>query len=82
MSEVSEALDDLHDGRRTLDEVADLFRTRDWPAREDPAQPVGGAFSEIAHAHATEVIDRHQYMVLAKAAADRINQQYSPQEDP
>lgn len=80
MSEVTDALRELRDGKRTLDDVAEFFRAREWPTREPPeqgdaSQPEPGSFAEVAYAYGAGDITIEQYTVLAKAAADKINRQ-------
>jgi hypothetical protein len=55
VSEVTEALQELHDGNRTLEDVAEFFRTRDWPS--GPERPRPTTFKEAA---AAEMHDRDE----------------------
>lgn len=78
MSEVSEALDALQRGERTLEDVEELFLTRKWPlhgAEQDTDSPPEGSFVELANAYSTRTITLDQYVILAAAASDAMNQQ-------
>lgn len=83
MSDVTELLDALSRGDKTVDEVATEFRTLPWkkgPKRpdtyqglvkaeeSDPEPQVDGSFDEVSTAYALGRIDDEQYAVLAKAA--------------
>ncbi len=85
-SEVSKLLDALHAGSVSIDEVADRFRRRRWPARpsgppvdhmemaaaslEDPEPSVPGSFDDVVAAYDAKKITREQFQVLSKAAAE------------
>lgn len=86
MSKVTELLDELHDGSKSVDEVAAEFSSMSWPkgpARPttylalakadmgDPTPEVDGSFDEVSTAYALGRIDDKQYAVLAKAAAGK-----------
>jgi hypothetical protein len=93
--EVSDALQQLHPGERTVEDVAEFFRTRYWPMGTEPApsnfkdaaraeqhdvdQPAAGSFAEVAFAYSAGVITFDQYAVLAKAAAEAIKAQRAEQ---
>ncbi len=86
MSEVMDALRALQAGERTVEDVEDMFRTRNWPkptttrpttgaealARdsEDPEEPVDGSFFEVADAFTRSIIDIDTYERLATAASE------------
>jgi DNA-binding ferritin-like protein len=86
VSDVTDLLAALRDGTLTTDEVAERFRTRQWPGRtkkdpttflelatadqEDPEPDVPGSFDEVTAAYARGEINRQQYRTLAHAAGD------------
>lgn len=85
MSAVTDLLDQLSAGSKTVDEVADAFRVHQWPVTreptldaaegfrrdiEDPEEPVEGSFFEVALARSMGTITMDQYEVLAEAAAE------------
>jgi hypothetical protein len=66
---VTEALEALRRGDRTLEQVEELFGTRVWPRGRDTDRSGPGSFAEVADAYSTGVIDHDQYVRLANAAA-------------
>lgn len=83
-NEVSDLLNALHAGHMTLDEVAQRFRRRKWPARgpqattyaelakaemEDPEPSAPGSFDEVTLAYHRGDLTDQQYDVLAAAMA-------------
>lgn len=86
MGKITDLLDDLHDGNKSLEEVAAEFGSMKWkqgPPRaanyeeaitaelSDPPLPVEGSFDEVSMAYAVGQIDDKQYAVLAKAAGSK-----------
>ena len=85
-NEVTDLLDALHQGSMTLDEVAERFRHRSWPARkrsqprsfleaaavdmEDPDPYIPGSYDDVLAAYDRGQLTDGQYAVLAKAIAD------------
>lgn len=88
MSEVSELIAALNEGKMTLDAVANRFRTRSWPrtgaprpssylelaeqAQLDSDLEVPGSFEEVISAYHDGLLTAEQYQVLAQAAADAL----------
>lgn len=85
MSAVTDMLDRLVAGSKTVEEVAEDFRQYAWPVTRDPAAtgeeaftrsledpetPVEGSFFDVSHYHASGQITDDQYDVLAEAAAE------------
>lgn len=78
MSEVTEAVAALQRGDRTLEDVAEMFRTRRWPrgsGRRDTDGPPEGSFTEVADAYSNNDLTTDQYVVLAEAAREAMQQQ-------
>lgn len=75
VSEVTEALQELADGKREIDDVAQFFREREWPRRADGDDPEPGSFSEVADAYSSRLIDHEQYVQLAQAATEAMREQ-------
>lgn len=85
-NEVVELISALHDGRASLDEVAQRFRDRKWPRRQksepasyldmaaadlqDPDPYIPGSFDDVAAAYHQKKITREQFRVLSEAVAD------------
>lgn len=95
MSEVTDALRALQAGERTIEDVEQMFRTRNWPkvvppadaqeaiARDaigDPEEPADGSFFEVASAFTNGVIDVDTYERLADAASEAISASDTPPE--
>lgn len=81
MATVTELLDDLAEGRASLDETAQLFRTRKWPKPAgDPshAQAWGEADDDSPSPDSWAAVDADsrltadQYEVLAEAYEDAL----------
>lgn len=82
MSDVTDTINALHQGKITLGEAANRFRGRQWPIRPKAADPLladaagdvepepEGGFSEVQDAFNSGLIDGGQYQQLAHAAAD------------
>jgi hypothetical protein len=85
VSAVTDLLDQLVAGRKTVDEVAEEFRTYAWPVTrepttdpaegfrrdiEDPEEPVEGSFFDVSLYRTLGKINMDQYEVLAEAAAE------------
>ncbi|HWF80481.1 MAG TPA: hypothetical protein VN695_07835 [Streptosporangiaceae bacterium] len=84
-NEVQELLDALHEGRITLDEVAQHFRVRKWPRRrktdptsyldmaaaelQDPDPYIPNSFDDVAAAFHQKKITRDQFRALSEAVA-------------
>jgi hypothetical protein len=72
LSEVTDALDALADGDRTLDDVERFFDEYQWPQRVQPVNrseaPGDGSFAEVAYAYSVGKITHHQYTRLAEVA--------------
>jgi hypothetical protein len=91
VSEVTEALEALAAGKRSIEDVEAFFAEREWPRRADPPattlddiyrreqqdapEPPEGSFAEVAYAYSAKLIDLDQYARLAKAAAEAMNSQ-------
>jgi hypothetical protein len=85
-SEVVDLIHALRDGIMSLEDVAQRFRERTWPASkkappasylemarramEDPEPDVPGSFDEVAAAYHRGELTRPQFRVLAEAAAE------------
>jgi hypothetical protein len=90
-SEVTELIAAFRAGAMSLDEVAQRFRERAWPAREapdirtgpdlavhgldDPDPYVPGSFDDVSAALHRKDLTLAEYEVLAEAAAEGINAQ-------
>jgi hypothetical protein len=86
-SEVTGYVAALRAGRMSLDEVAERFRQRDWPAARRPApttyaemaqqqdvEPdVPGSYDEVTAAYDRGDLTSHEYRVLSDAVAEAIN---------
>jgi hypothetical protein len=86
MSEITELLHALEDGKITLDEVAERFREHKWPRKrvieydtyeelaarnlQDPDPYVPGSFDDVAAAYHQKKISREQFRALSEAVAD------------
>ena len=85
MSEVTDLIDAYRAGDLTLDQLAQRFRERTWPARrpsprtareawqremEDPEPIQEGSFEEIASAYRVGEISVEDYRVLSAAVRD------------
>lgn len=78
MSEVTDALDALQRGERTLEQVQEFFLTRHWPrpsGRRDTGARSEGSFTEVADAYSNGSLSLDQYVVLAEAASTAMKQQ-------
>jgi hypothetical protein len=87
-TEVTDLIAALRNGTLSLDEVAQLFRSRAWPktrkpsptsylemataALEDPEPDVPGSFDEVTAAYDRGELTREQYRALAEAVADSL----------
>jgi len=85
-NEVRDLLTALREGSMSLEDVAQRFRERTWPATrpppptsylemaaralEDPRPDVPGSFDEVTAAYARREITREQYRVLGEAVAE------------
>lgn len=85
-SEVSDLIDALRDGTMTLDEVAQMFRERQWPRRrrpppasylemaarvqEDPEPYDPNSFDDVTAAYHRGELSDSQYDTLAEAMAE------------
>jgi len=85
-SEVRDLLDALHDGKLSLDELAERFRQRKWPRRssppartyrelaleqlQDPEPYVPNSYDDVAAAYHLGRLTSEQYAVLTQAMAD------------
>lgn len=78
MGDVTDALDALSRGDRSIEDVERWFADRRW-RQPRPAQsgerPDDGSFAEVAYAYSTGVIDLDQYTRLAEVAAAAIRRQ-------
>jgi hypothetical protein len=88
-SEITDLIAALNSGDMSLDQVAQRFRERSWPATtppapvtqsewearllSDPDPHVSGSFDDVAAAFFREDITLDQYGVLSEAAAASIN---------
>ncbi len=79
-------LEALHDGKMSLEEVAERFRTRKWPRRSkppartyrelaleqlgDPEPYEPNSYDDVAAAYHSGRLTDAQYAVLAQAIAD------------
>jgi hypothetical protein len=86
-TEVTSLLAALRDGELSLDEVAERFRRRSWPAtwrpapatylemaeRQDPPVDVPGSFDDVTAAYDRGELTREEYRTLAHAVADSID---------
>jgi hypothetical protein len=90
-SEVTDWIGALRAGRMSLDEVAERFRRRDWPAARRPAPrthaemarqqdvevDVQGSYDEVTAAFDRGDLTSEEYRVLSDAVADAINRKLS-----
>jgi hypothetical protein len=88
-SEITDLLAALNSGEMSLDQVAQRFRERSWPATTppapvtqsdwearlmaDPDPSAPGSFDDVAAAYFRGEITLDQYGVLSEAAAASIN---------
>jgi len=86
MSEVTDLISALRDGRMTLEQVARRFRERSWPrrptarsstyleraaaAQEDSDVYLPGSFDDVAAAHHEGKLTDQEYSVLSEAVAE------------
>lgn len=78
MSEVTEAIAALQRGDRTLEDVEQLFLNRTWPlwvSRQDSEKQPEGSFGEVADAYSSKQLTHEQYVILAEAATEAMNNQ-------
>lgn len=91
MSEVTELIAALREGRMSVDQVAQRFRERSWPrsretrsrtylelaeaAQNDPNPLVPGSFDEVAAAYFQGDLSRPVYRQLAEAAAESMREE-------
>jgi hypothetical protein len=84
-NEVSDLLDALHEGTLSLEEVAERFRHRKWPRRqeqtpaslhdlataelEDPDPYIPGSYDDVVLAYDQHRLTDEQYAELAEAIA-------------
>jgi hypothetical protein len=89
VSDVTKMLDELIAGQKTVEEVAEDFRGRDWPvptptgsrtledvetrALDDPPVEPEGSFAEVATYFYRHKIDLATYTTLATAAAEAMD---------
>jgi hypothetical protein len=85
-SEVTELIHALVDGSMSLEEVAERFREREWPAAnpgqpdsyiemaeralQDPRPDIPNSFDDVVSAYGRGELNRVQFRVLAKAVAE------------
>jgi hypothetical protein len=86
VSEVTEALEALARGERTLEDVEQFFLRRTWPlsgAGQDVAGHPEGSFTEVSDAYSNRTITLDQYVILAEAAsfAMKLRQATNPTTD-
>ncbi len=86
MSEVTELIDSYKAGELTLDELAQRFRTRQWPAttpsppssylemaaraQEDPRAAVPNSYDDVTAAYARGELTREEYDLLSDAVLE------------
>jgi hypothetical protein len=91
-NEVADLLLALRSGTLSLDEVADCFRARTWPTRQqhdpesyialaaaaqlDPPTDLPGSFDDVTAAYDRGELTSEQYQVLSEAVAESINAEY------
>lgn len=85
MSKVTDALQALADGTRTIDDVEAQFRSHDWPRvvpiLGDAPQPEG-SFVEVSDAYSRGLINHDQYVRLAETVVEvMVMKQQSDRED-
>lgn len=87
-NEVADLLAALYEGKLSLSEVADQFKTRSWPTRpalhpethldlaeadlKDPDPYLPGSHDDVAVAYDQRKLTDEQYAVLAAAIAESI----------
>jgi hypothetical protein len=85
-NEVTDLLDALHEGTMTIDEVAQRFRDRTWPRRQqpepasyyemaademrDPDLYVPGSYDDVAAAYHRGDLSDEQYAILINAISE------------
>jgi hypothetical protein len=86
-TDVSGLIAELRAGRLSIDDVAERFRHRDWPAtrrrpratcdeialQQDVDVDVPGSFDEVTAAYDRGELTSDEYRVLSDAVADAIN---------
>jgi hypothetical protein len=86
VSEVTDLIDSYKAGELTLDELAQLFRSRQWPAimppppssylemaaraQEDPRPRVPNSYDDVTSAYARGDLTREEYDVLSDAVLE------------
>jgi hypothetical protein len=86
VSEVTDLINSYRTGELTLDELAQRFRTRHWPAtmppppssylemaaraQEDPRERVPNSFDDVTSAYARGHLSREEYDALADAVLE------------
>jgi len=86
MSEVTDLISSYKAGDLTLDELAQRFRTREWPdamppppstylemaarAQEDPRPRVPNSYDDVTSAYARGDLTREEYDVLSDAVLE------------
>lgn len=82
VSEVTDALQGLASGERTLDDVAEFFQNREWPGQSTTDNPTtssegepSGSFAEVVDAYSNQLINHDQYVRLAQAATEAMRAQ-------
>lgn len=94
MSAVTDLLDQLIAGKKTIEEVVEDFGTRDWPvvarqqsnsmeeaetrALDDPDLPPEGSFHDVASYFNQGKIDFDTYSALATSAAEGMKKTDAP----
>lgn len=66
MSEVTDALEALATGKRSIEDVEEMFRRRTWPAHGGEPPP-DGSFGEVVAAYNSGRMTLDQYTRLAAA---------------
>jgi hypothetical protein len=85
LSDVTDALQALADGTRSIVDVESFFRSRTWP-RIVPvfgeAPQAEGSFAEVADAYSNRQISHDQYVRLAEVVIAVMNEQDAREDQP
>lgn len=86
MSDITDLIGQYKAGKLTLEQLAELFRTRRWPrtvpappvsylelaarAQEDPQPDVPGSYDDVTAAYARRQLTREEFDILSDAVLE------------